>query len=126
MSAAKATATANLSSSERSAIDALIFAGLNLEKAGQQQKDFEAREAALLLSLAEKKEALENVKRGKSFNAYALGFKRKAVEEVDDLVRDTLKAACKTTFKTGTEVGTKVYGAVPNVHGAPECVQHLL
>ena len=86
---------------ERKAIDALRLAHVHLARGEQEQKDLEAREAALLVTLAETTEALANVKSAKSFNAYAVGLKRKNVEEINAHVLDALKVARQTAFKAG-------------------------
>jgi hypothetical protein len=86
---------------EHKAIDALTLARLTLERGEQKQKELEAREAALLLTLAETKEALANVKREKSFVVFNQSIKRKAVEDANAHVFDALKVARQEGFRAG-------------------------
>jgi hypothetical protein len=117
MSAA-ATATATLSLraregetryvSERSAIDALVSAQLELQKAEDAVRD-----NALAIEAA--KRALSQAQSQKGMVEFNAFRKRKAVKEANDYVCDSLKSARQTAFKTRTQAEAKVYGAVPMV-----------
>ena len=91
---------------ERKVIDVLVNAHLELQKAEDAVRD-----NALAIKAAER--ALQQAQCQKGMVVYNAARKRKAVEEANERVCDSLESARKKAFKTGTEVGAKVYGAVP-------------
>ena len=102
MSAATATATLSLRAregetlyvSERSAIDGLVSAQLELQKAEDAVRD-----NALAIEAA--KRALSQAQCQKGMVEYNAFRKRKAVEQANDHVCDSLKSARQTAFKAG-------------------------
>jgi hypothetical protein len=99
-----ATATLNLSLSaregetlyvsERSAIDALVSAQLELKKAEDA-----VHENALAIAAAES--ALSQARSMRGMMEFNAARKRKAVKEANDYVCDSLKSARQTAFKAG-------------------------